>query len=706
MQNINIKNIIIFISSFLTIIFIYVNFTTYTSSLDIKIREYFFKYRGEIETTKNVVIVDIDEKSIKQLGQWPFSRDTMAQVLANLTNSKVGIIGLDIIFSEKDRSSPSFMAEVLKLEGKYQDNDILLGNIVANTPTILGYFFSDEKNYINDEAPNIAVDIKYTNKNLISSSGVVTNIDSIQRNSYSSGFFNAFGSFDGKIYNMPLLLEYKNKVYPSLAFEMVRIASGSQETKIIEDEFGLRGIKLDNLFIPTDSNGFLSINYRGPKKSFKYLSFVDILKGNYSQEDVAGKFVLIGTSAITLADLRASVFDLSMPGVEIHANIIDNILKGDFLHKHTSSVAIDTISIFLLTVVLGIVLLFLNASLIFPLALIFGSSLYIFYYNLLFTHGIIVDLFYPLISIISTTVISIVIKYFKEQKQKDFIKSKFSKKVSPAVVADLLNNKNDEFKGSKKVVSIFFSDIRDFTSLSEKINNPEKLIKILNLYMEPMVEEIIKTQGTIDKFIGDAIMAYWNAPQDIKNHADEAVKSAINQIKKLDELNIKLKEEYDLSLDIGIGIHTGEAVVGEMGSKGRSDYTIIGDNVNLASRIEGLTKLFGVKILISEETKQSLKEKYLLKELALISVKGKSNAVKLYEVSNSNKKEEFDLINSQYLNAKKLYENKNFSEAIESFKKLDEIQAHKINNFYIQAAQDYIDNPQKEFSLVFSINSK
>lgn len=711
MKQIQLKKTIYFILLFISIIFTYINFKPYTASFDNKLREIFFEIRGPIATSNKVIIIDIDEKSIQKIGQWPFSRDYIAQVLINLTNSGIGMIGMDIIFSEADRSSPSNMAKVLGLEGEFQNNDKLLGQVIENTPTILGYFFTKNLSYHDKKAPNIPAQYlgkMKNNQNLVSSNGVVTNVEDIQNSAYSSGFFNAYSSNHGKITKMPMVLSYKNQIYPSLSLEMIRIAIDAPKVNIIEDEFGLKGLQLNDLYIPTDKNGFMSINFRGAKNSFKYLSFVDILEGNYSQEDIQGKFALFGTSAITLADLRAMVYDLAIPGVEIHANIIDNILSGDFLYEHSSSIAIDTITIFLLTIVLGLLYMYLNAISIVPVFILIATSLYSFYYYLLFTKGIILDLFYPLVALIATTLIALIVNYSKEQKQKDIIKDKFSRKVSPAVVNDLLNKNHDSFKGIKKEVTIFFSDIRDFTPLSEKINDPEELIKVLNLYMEPMAQEIIKTNGTIDKFIGDAIMAYWNAPQDIPNHVDCALTSALNQVKALKELNILLKESYGIEIKMAIGIHTGLVTVGEMGSSGRSDYTIIGDNVNLASRIESLTKTFGAQIMISQESKDKLQNDYIFKDLACVEVKGKSQPVKLYEVVSlkENKPKEFEKINTIYQKALKHYQEENFLEAKKLFLECEELEAHKINTLYINSCEEYIKNPRKEFQLSFKMTSK
>ncbi len=703
MKQISLKPILIFLTLFMVLLFSYVNFSSYTLTFDEKLREILFSQRGEIKTSNQIVIIDIDEKSIDALGQWPFSRDLMAQVLINLTNAQVGIIGLDIIFSENDRSSPALMAKKLKLEGNFQDNDSLLGSVIANTPTILGYYFSNHSKDSNNPTPNVNATFNPTSSiHLIKNSGVVTNIEKIQQKAYSSGFFNAYNNSHGKLTKMPLLLQHKNRIYPSLALEMIRIASQTERIEIKQNEHGLIGLELNNLSIPTDTNGFIRINYRGAHKSFTYLSFVDILRGEFDTQEIQNKLVLIGTSSITLADLRSTVFDLAMPGVEVHANVIDNILKGDFLYDHNLSFVIDLLIIFSLTFILGVVLLQLRVRYILPTLFLLPLILFIIYYQLLFEKGMVLNLFYPLVATIFTSVFALVFSYTQEQKVKTFIKDKFAKKVSQQVVEELLTTQEGAIKPSNKNVTVFFSDIRSFTNLSEKINDPERLIELLNTYMEPMSDLIIKQEGTIDKFIGDAIMAYWNAPNTVNHHEQKAVITAIEQIKALEKLNSKLQKIFDITLHIGIGIHTGVVTVGEMGSSGRSDYTIIGDNVNLASRIEGLTKYFDVDILITQTTKDALDETVQTKKLASVVVKGKEKAITIYEVIHSAKVTLQDTHNE----AISFYENQQFKKAKELFLELQDKEPKKINQLYINKCEHYLSNPKETFQQAFIIDSK
>jgi adenylate cyclase len=251
---------------------------------------------------------------------------------------------------------------------------------------------------------------------------------------------------------------------------------------------------------------------------------------------------------------------------------------------------------------------------------------------MLFSRGMLLNYIYPLLSLIVTVVTIYLIKLFVESKQKERILDKFSTKVSDAVAQTLLKSKDVDLAGEEREITIFFSDIRNFTTISESFGDPKRLIAYLNRYMSPMSEIIIKNRGTIDKYIGDAIMAYWNAPLRVKRHADLALKTALDQLRWLEHLNRELEAEGLARIDIGIGIHTGLAVVGEMGSHKRSDYTIIGDSVNTASRIEGLCKEFNAKILISEDVKMQLKDEYIFERVGEISLKGKSSKVMIYKV--------------------------------------------------------------------------
>ena len=606
-------------------------------TLNNKILDSFFIFRKEVKPSKNVVIVDIDEKSLKELGQWPWGRDKIATILKNLNASKVGIIGLDIVFAEADNSSPKRILEEIGRDSKgAPDFDFLLAETLKSTPTILGYMFNfkEKLDSIPPNIPMIIIEKNRPNKNYLPvAKGVVSNIPLLQENAYSSGFFNTIPDDDGIVRSVPLVINYKQTIYPSLTLEILRLAYGVKKVVINYDKTGVESIYLGKFKIPTDRFGRLILNYYGKAKAFKYISAVDIYTNNFSKSELEGKIVLIGTSAGGLLDLRATPFESTYPGVEIHATAIENILTQSFISHPDWIVGADLLIVFVLLIFIVVLFSFFKAlqTALFSL-LALSAFIYFAYYEFAY-YGLIFNVIYPLISSLFLYMVLSSLYYKMESKQKELIRGKFAKKVSKTVAESLIAQGDQDFLSAReKEVTLFFSDIRGFTTISEKFNDPKKLIDFLNLYMTPMTKIIIKNQGTVDKFIGDAIMAYWNAPLEVKNHADMALQSAIEQIKELKILNKSLKEKGLPRIDIGIGINTGTVVVGEMGSVGRSDYTIIGDSVNLGSRAESLCKIYKAEILITQFTKDKLKNEYNIEFVDDVKVKGKEQSVKIYRV--------------------------------------------------------------------------
>ncbi|MEA2028264.1 MAG: adenylate/guanylate cyclase domain-containing protein, partial [Campylobacterota bacterium] len=561
-------------------------------SLDSRLRDALFLVRGELPKSNNVIIIDIDERSLDKLGQWPWQRDVFANLLYKLTDAGAGIIGLDIVFAEADRTSPHrFAKKFPHLANQLENYDEYLAKCLTQTPVVGGFTFLFNEHSKEKKSPNIPAvfvekGLKHNNE-ILSPDGIVLNIDILQNALYSSGFFNNIPDLGGMITHVPLLMKHDGVIYPSLALEMVRIYQNKNIVKIVGDDIAVDHIEMGDLKIPTDKTGRLVLNPRGPRKHFQYISIADIFDEKFDPKDIEGKFVLIGTSAIGLSDLRAIAYDNAIPGVEIHANVIDNILIGDFLHKSIEARLYDMIIIWVLTFLTVLIFSFMTSLLVLPMALLVGYLLFEIFFNALFTYGIVLNLLFPLVSFTLSIIISLIVDYIISSRREQEAKRMLGKKVSPAVMHYLLENSQDDLVKSKEVeATVFFSDIRSFTTISEKIGSPGKLISMLNKYMTPMVDNIINHKGTIDKFIGDAIMAYWNAPLEIENHADMAVKSAIEQIEMLSKINETVTPEYGVTINIGIGVHTGLVTAGDMGAEGRSDYTIIGDNVNLASRLE------------------------------------------------------------------------------------------------------------------------
>jgi adenylate cyclase len=697
--------IISFLLVFLFSVFIYLFFPNNIEIFDNKLRDEMFLLRGDINTTNNVVIVDIDEKSLKALGQWPWDRNVLSQILINLTNAQALIIGMDIFFAEQDTKSPAYLAKQYHLKIKADDYDKYFAYVLENTPTILGYLFDFENNITKNilpTTPAIFIEKNLKKEYLLSAKGYIGNIPILQKSAYSGGFVNMIPDIDGVVRSVPLLIKYDGLVYPSLAFEMFRIASGVQKVIIHYSDAGVDSIMLGKYKIKTDRFGRLFINYRGDKKRFQYISAIDIYNNTFDKNLIKDKFVLLGTSAGGLFDLRVTPFNNVYPGVEVHANIIDNLIKGDFLFKIDSSEVIDIMVLLFIAIITAILFYYLSPIFAISSVIILLVIYFMLNYYILFKYGYIVNIFLVFSEIILLMIIFTTINYFLESKTTQHLKKAFSKKVSTNVMHELLKHQSDSIlEPQEKEITIFFSDIRGFTSISEKLANPKKLIKLLNFYMTPMVENITKHKGTIDKFIGDAIMAYWNAPVNIKNHADEAVSCAIEQIKILKKLNIDIKKEFNIELNIGIGINTGLATIGEMGSSGRADYTVIGDSVNLASRLEGLNKIYKTHILISEYTLISLKKNYIIREIDLVRVKGKNKPVKIYEVIDFGKKDFSD-----YMKALKLYRKGDFIKAKELFDKLYKKSNDELYNVYIKRCEYLIQNPPNNFDGVWTFTTK
>lgn len=705
--------ILILVSSFWG----YLKYPHIFSLFENKLNDLMFIARGAQPADNNIVIIDIDEQSLRELGQWPWSRDIVAQILQNLSDYNIGIVGLDVVFAEHDNSSPK---NVFKKLGKpfknALDYDAILADTIANTPTIIGYIFNLTKDSTSPgPSPKVSGIFiekdKPQNSFLIKPYRPILNIPIIQNSAYSNGYFNTIPDNDGIVRSIPLVMQYNGIVYPSLCLEMIRTALGIQKISINYFQNGVESIQLGNLIIPTDIFGRLLVNYKGEAHHYKYFSASDIFYKRISAQQLEGKIALFGTSAAGLLDLRSTPFDSVYPGVEVHATALDNIINQNFLSKPSWVFSADLFDILVMSILTFGIILIPRAFISFLLFLTLNIFLIFAHYYMMNTQGILLNTFFPIISIFTLFLVGESINYFLETKQKEKIKQKFATKVSSAVVEELIkNNQNDILEGKEEQITIFFSDIRGFTSISEAMPSAKDLIALLNAYMTPMVEIIDKYQGTVDKFIGDAIMAYWNAPIAVTKQADKALQASIEQIFELEKLNQKLHVEKKPKINIGIGLNSGISVVGEMGSSGRSDYTCIGDPVNLASRAEGLCKTYGAKIILTEFTKELLEEScYALRELDRVRVKGKEEPITIYECFGNDKKTWISFDEPQekeYLEAMELYRKSLFSDALKIFLNLFENSNQQLYTLYIERCEHYEKHPPKDFDGVFTFTTK
>lgn len=711
------------------------------SPFESRIKDMMLQFRGETKGDPSIVIVDIDEKSLSQLGQWPWSRDKVATILQNLTQNGVGIIGLDVVFAEPDNSSPKKVLASLGMNTNgVPDHDEILASTIAQTPTIVGYVFAMEKDGVKPLAPPKSAAI-IVSKNQEGSSILPTpyrpilNLDVIQDNAYSNGYFNTVPDPDGVVRSVPMVMNYNEMVYPSLTLEMIRVALQEKRITVDYDPQGVEAIYLGEKRIPTDQFGRLLVNYAGASHSYTYLSAADVYYNKVPKEKLEGKIVMVGTSAAGLLDLRSTPFDSTYPGVEVHANVLDNLINDKFLARPSWALGADVVTIIVSVLLTFVILLIPSPLLGFGALSLLVGGIVTGHYHLMLSDGILLQTLTPLAAITLLYLFGVVVNYFFETRQKEAIKKKFAAKVSPAVMEDLLKSgKEDVFAAHEREITVSFSDVRNFTNISESLHNPKTLIALMNAYMDPMTELIIKSGGTVDKFIGDAIMAYWNAPADVPNHADAAVEATLYQLHALRELNVKIKADERFAnmvkmsedngvepIDIGIGLNTGVAIVGEMGSSSRSDYTVIGDPINLGARLESLCKFYNSKCNISNFVKERLVEsKYIFRFLDLVTVKGKKEPIEiwqihdftegyegyfLFNVSLERLREELEL----YHRAITLYKGANFVEALAIFQDIESWK-DKTNKYiykmYIERCEHYIEHPPVDFNGVFVHTTK
>jgi adenylate cyclase len=616
-------------------------------TLDFEITNLMFRLRGEVLPSDKIVIVDIDEKSLRKTGQWPWPRNKIAELIKKIDEKEPKVTGLDMFFPEKDKTSPLLILKDIDIQGldkkKLLDYDLVLGKQIASSNVAAGYMFNFKQNPGSSSFPIssavIKIDsdkLKFSDLYINKAKSVILNIPEISV-SATEGFLNIFPESSGAVKKVPLFLMYKNIPCPSLALELYRLFSDLQ-TYVIKpssqkagDKYGVLGIYAGKNFIKTDIDAQMYINYRGKPFTYKYISASDILLEK-PDINLKGKIVLIGTSAAGLFDLKATPFSGACPGVEIHANVIDNLLNNDFMRfdKYTET-GISYLILIIGGLTITILLFFsgpITAGLITVLTI---SGIFSFNYFFLFKNNTIAGFSFPAASLATGSMTIIILDYFFREKEKKFIQSAFSHYVSPEIVNELIKNPDKlSLSGETKTITIMFGDIRGFTAISEKLQ-PHELGRLLNVYFSKTSDVIRNNKGVVDKFIGDAVMAFWGAPLESKTHALDSVISAMKIIEELKLLNNQWSKNNFPPVNLGFGINTGEVRIGNFGSSDRFDYTVIGDNVNLASRVEGLNKFYSTNILITEFTNELVKEKILARKTDWVKVKGRTAPVEIYE---------------------------------------------------------------------------
>lgn len=615
---------------------------------------------------KNVLFIAVDEPSVNKFGRWPFDRRKVAKVILNLQEADAVI--MDMIFSEK--STPA--------------EDATLAHALESTNSICGFFLRhNATQFISDEQEEILSDsaldmLHITSQKLhspqfVSTENAEMNIDEIMNSCSMSATFSTFRDKDQLFRSYPTAYYYRENLYPSLGIQALRLHFNSDIESLGNDTLTLHGKNFS-----VNDNGFVRLNYY-PKESYKTLSFKDVYEGKYSSSFFKNKIVILGISDVGATDVRATPIG-TLNGPLLHYTFISNFLNSELISEKPLYTLLLILGLFLTTLIIANSFKSIAKRLSLYLTtyfLVYVISKYLFIKDTLY-----IDMFYPLLTMLfSASILEIYIFVTKESESK-FIRDAFSSYLSSDLLHELIENPQSiKLGGELKEMSILFSDVRSFTSISEKMP-PEQLIQVMNRYFTPMTDAVLNNSGMLDKYIGDAVMAFYNAPINLKEHANAACQSALDMIDALEKLNKEFAKENLPHFSIGVGINTAEVIVGNMGSKQRFNYTVVGDGVNLASRVEGLNKNYGTSILITEFTQKLIDSSFLTRRLEAVKVKGKDEAVMLYELmkdtpENRALKKEFETILT-------IYENGNHKEAQEKFLQLYKKSNDKVSYIFYE----------------------
>jgi adenylate cyclase len=606
-----------------------------------------------IKTARPVTIVDIDEKSLAnpKLGQWPWPRTRIADMVNNLTRLGAVAIAFDVMFAEPDRLNPDVAADTFRnLDEATREklralpsNDEVFADAMRHSRVVLGetglpHVLSELDKTL--PVTGLAMLGEDPQRFMYKFPGLLRNTPVLEKAGGGRGMLTINPERDGIVRRVPMIMQAQGATMPSLSFEMLRVVTGTDTIFIKTDKAGIVSLGVKGFQIPTDLNGQLWVHFARRDPSI-YVSATDVLEGRVPPEKIKGKLVLVGTSAAGLNDLKTTPVDPAMPGVEIHAQVLESALTRAVLSQPYYGPALE----FFAAMVLG-VLVIAFAPMFGPVTLVgvgalfatllIGTSWY-FYTQ----HRLLIDFTYPLLSTTSIYLTLIFTSFVREQKQRRQIRSAFGQYLSPALIEQLAQSPEKlQLGGEEREMTIMFSDVRGFTTISESFkSDPQGLTSLMNRFLTPLTNAILARKGTIDKYMGDAIMAFWNAPLDDKEHQLNACEAAIDMLERIDELNKVREVEAEegghayIPINVGVGLNTGTCVVGNMGSDLRFDYSVLGDSVNLASRLEGQSKEYGFPIIVGSKTALAVKEKFAILELDFIMVKGKKEPEVIYAIA-------------------------------------------------------------------------
>ena len=684
---------------------------------------------------ERIVIVDLDEKSLKEQGRWPWGRDKMATLVNQLFDHyQINTLGFDVVFAEKDESSglknlewmqqqylkdDINFAEALKKVKPSLDYDQTFANSIKNRKVVLGYYFqtSGDTNHVGQLPAEIFSVDSFQNQVIgaTEASGYGANLAVLQTNALTAGHFNPDPDVDGITRKISVLIKYGDHYYEALS---TAVARAYLQNAPVQVEFGedilnegyseLEAFHMAGKRIPVDAKVAMLVPYRGAQGSFRYVSASDVLNNKVPLKSLKNKIVLVGTTAPGLMDLRATPVQSNYAGVEVHANIISGILDNNIKKRPAYIQGAE----FVLLLLAGLLLTFklpklspLKATLMTwaVLAVALGVNFASWQYA-----NLVLPIASLLVMISIIYLLNMSYGFFVESRGKRQLTGLFGQYVPPELVDEMAENPEAiSLKGESREMTVLFSDIRGFTTISEGLD-PEQLTLLMNEFLTPLTKVIHEQRGTIDKYMGDAIMAFWGAPLKDNHHAQHALNAAIKMVAALKPLNVKFAEKGWPAIKIGVGLNTGNMTVGNMGSTFRMAYTVMGDAVNLGSRIESLTKNYGVDIIVSEFTKAQT-QGMIYRELDTVRVKGKDKPVTVFEPLGTTEqltKKALDELNS-YSEALKHYRNQAWDLAETALNNLAKTAAHPLYELYLARIKQFKKTPpDKNWDGVYTYESK
>ena len=676
-----------------------------------------------------IVIIDIDEASQAELGQWPWPRNTLATLVDRLFDDYgVRVFGLDVLFAEAEETSAERVLDELAAVASAEDSSVreklaqmratldsnyrFAESLIARD-VVTGFVFKDSLSPGEPETTGVlpapiirADDLAEVSVPFVDASGFAGNLQALQENAYTGGFFDSpLIDADGVFRRAPLVQRYNGNLYPSLALAVAHVALGSPTVGLqfaARDDGRMSGIELEaftlgEITIPVNEQVAVFIPYRGPQESFPFISAKDVLSGAAPAELLENKIALLGASAAGLLDLRSTPVGQRYIGVEAHANLIAGLIDGEIRQQPAYS---DGLELFLLLVVAVLTAWLLPrlaplSSLLFVVLVLLGAMAG----NLWLWSSL--GLVVPLASVLMYTLIAAMLQitygFFIEQRNKRHLSQIFGQYIPPSLVEEIdASGEEISLEGETRDMSVLFSDVRGFTTISEGLDATE-LTRMMNEFLTPFTSAIQKHRGTIDKYMGDAVMAFWGAPLADEEHARHALMSAFDMLSAVESLDEPFAAKGWPAIRVGVGIASGEMNVGNMGSEFRIAYTVMGDTVNLGSRLEGLTKQYGVDIIVNDRTAELVPD-FTFRELDLVRVKGKREPVAILEPLGPNEQIATDTaaLLDRYARALAAYRAAEWDSAEHDFMLLKEDDDALLYNVYLDRIKRFRQNPPPE----------